>query len=400
MDVPARAGLRRQRSVDRSLVLTVVSLLLFGLIVSFSASSRIGLAIGDDVTYFLKRQLIWIGLGLAAGAVMMAVDYRTWRRYSVMLMIGTVFALFGMLLVGYETFGAERWVLASGSIQPSELAKFTVVVYIADWLSGKRDEIRDIQMGLLPFAILVGLVCGLVLAQNDLSTAVLIALVATAMFFTAGAHIGQLLASGAVSTLVLFLMIWSTPWRFDRIQNFLDPYEDPTGGGFQVIRSLESFKRGGLFGVGLGQGQEKEVLPAPHTDAIFAVLGEELGLIGALLVLGLFSILVWRGLKIAAGAPDRFSSLLACGITAWIGIQALINIAVATKSIPPTGIPLPFVSFGGSSMITCLMGIGLLANISRRVEPERARLYAHLDFRRGNGRTRLSRAHRARRIAQ
>ena len=392
--------IRRARRVDPALLGSVGALLLTGLLVSFSASSRIGANMAGDVTYFLKRQIVWILIGLLAAAFMVAVDYRVWRRYSVLLMAATLVGLGIMLLIGAEVFGADRWVLASGSIQPSELAKFTVVVYVADWLSGKRDEIRDLQMGLIPFAVLIGAICGLVVLQNDLSTALLIGLVATAMFFTAGAHLGQLLAAASVAGAVVAGFIYSSPFRMGRIRSFLDPYADPTGEGFQVIRSLASFQRGGLFGVGLGQGQEKEVLPAPHTDAIFAVLGEELGLLGCLIVLALFAWLIWRGLRISAGAPDRFSSLLACGLTAWIGLQALVNVAVATKSIPPTGIPLPFFSFGGSSMITRLMAVGLLANISRRVDPERTKLYAHLDFRRGDRRSRLSRAHRARRIGR
>ncbi len=391
---------RRARHIDPGLVGSVAALLLFGLLVSFSASSRIGAAMTGDVAYFLKRQILWIGIGVVAGGVMLSVDYRVWRRYSVLLMICTLLGLALMLVLGSEVFGAGRWLLASGSIQPSELAKLTVVIYVADWLSGKRDEIRDLQMGLIPFAILVGLICGLVVMQNDLSTALVIGLVASAMFFTAGAHLGQMLGAGAVASLVVALFIASSPFRRGRIRSFLDPMSDPTGEGFQVIRSLVSFQNGGLFGVGLGQGQEKEVLPAPHTDAIFAVLGEELGLAGSLLMLAIFAFFIWRGLRIAAGAPDRFSSLLATGLTAWIGIQALVNMAVATKSIPPTGIPLPMVSFGGSSMISCLMAVGLLANLSRRIDPKRAGLHVHLDLGRGKRRTRLSRAHRARSIGR
>jgi cell division protein FtsW len=234
--------------------------------------------------------------------------------------------------------------------------------------------------------------------QPDFSTALLIGLVATMMFFTAGADLLQLLTSGAVAGVVLVAVIMRAPYRLDRVRVFLDPELDPVGAGFQPLQTLKSIMAGGLTGVGLGHGQQKHILPTPHTDAVFAVLGEEMGMLGCLLVIALFAIIAWRGLKIAAGAPDHFASLLATGITCWITLQALLNVAVVTAMVPFTGIPLPFLSFGGSSLVMCMAAVGLLLGLSTHADPRRARLYATLDLRRRDGRSRLSRAHRARKL--
>lgn len=389
---------QRRPGADRVLLGATLILLLFGLLVTFSASYPVALNYGSERTVYLFRQCLWILAGSGLAFLMAAVDYRTWRHYSVLILAGTLAMLLATLAIGVTRYGGERWLVAGGSFQPSEFAKLAVILYIADWLSSKREDIRDLTLGLLPFALLMGIVCGLVVLQNHLSAAILIGAVATVMFFTAGAHLGQMLGSAAVAGLVVFTLILRSPYRMERVTSYMDPYADPWGSGWQVIRSLESFRQGGYFGVGFGQGQEKFVLPTPHTDAIFAVLGEELGLAGCLFVLALFAVIAWRGFRVAAGMPNRFGSLLAVGLTAWIAGQALLNAAVATNFIPTTGIPLPFISYGGSSLIACLAGMGLLLNLSRRVDPARVRLYGHLDFRRGDRRSRLSRAHRARRL--
>lgn len=395
-DVTAALPLRPRRQVDRVLAAAVGALLLLGLLVGYSASFPVALNYGAETSVYLVRHAIWMVVGLGAAGFMLAVDFRTWRQWSVLLMAGTLALLLVTLAFGVNRYGGERWLMAGGSVQPSELVKLTVIVYIADWLSSKRDQIRDVTLGLVPFAILMGVVCGLVLLQNHMSTTILIAAVAVTMFFTAGAHLGQMLASGSVAGLVILALIVRSPYRWDRVATHFDPWADPWGSGWQVLLSLESFQRGGLFGVGLGQGQEKHVLPMPHTDAVFAVVGEELGLAGSLVILALFAVIAWRGLRVALGVPSRFASLLATGITCWIVGQALLNIAVATNAVPTTGVPLPFVSYGGSSLITCLAGVGLLLNLSRRVDPARVKLYVNLDLRRGDRRSRLSRANRAR----
>jgi cell division protein FtsW len=389
---------RGRGEIDRILAGAIAALMLLGLMIMYTASYSMAFSVFGDANYFIKRQLLWAVVGLAVGGFMLAVDYRTWRRYSVLMMAGTLVMLVAILAFGATRFGGQRWMMGGGSIQPSELAKLAVIIYIADWLASKRDDIKDVTLGLIPFAILMGIVCGLVILQPNFSTAMIIGAVATAMFFTAGADLRQMLISGAIAAVVLVGLMLQAPYRFERVKTFLDPAADPSGSGYQVLQTLNSIVRGGVLGVGLGQGQNKHVLPAAHTDAIFAVLAEELGLIGCLVVLGLFAVIAWRGFRIAAGAPDRFSSLLAVGMTCWIVVQALVNIAVVTAFMPFTGVPLPFVSSGGSSLVMCLAAAGLLLNISRRVDPARAKVYAHLDLGRGHRRARLSRAHRARSV--
>jgi cell division protein FtsW len=393
------AGGRLRRSLDPVLVASVASLLVLGLLVSYTASFPVGYAFFDDGGYFLKRQVAWIALGLAAAGVGVAVDYRTWRRYSGPAMVATVVALAALLVFGVARFGGSRWALASGSVQPAEMAKLTVILFIANWLASKRDQVRDFSLGVLPFGIITGSVCGLIMLQPDFSTGLLLAAVSTAMFFLAGAELRHLARAGSAATVLLVLVMFSAPYRIARWLTYLDPENDPTGGGYQVIQALRGIMRGGLTGVGLGNGQIKHILPVPHTDAVFAVLGEELGLVGCMGILILFVLIAWRGFRIAAGAPDQFGTLVAVGITSWVVMQALINVAVVTGVIPFTGMPLPWVSFGGSNLVACMAAMGILLNISGHIDHERARVYAGVDFRWRNRRSRLSRAHRARRLS-
>jgi cell division protein FtsW len=306
-------------------------------------------------------------------------------------LLGLVLAL----VFGQPQNNSARW-LMGGSIQPSELAKLGVVLYMADWLASKREAVRDALDGLVPFAIIIGLVCGLVLRQPNFSTAVLIGVVAVAMFFVAGADLRQMLVAGAFAAVGLSLIVLQSPYKLDRVRSFLDPMRDMSGSGYQAITAMQAFSAGNWTGVGLGAGQAKLVLPVAWSDAVFSVLGEETGLLGCLTVLALFAVFAWRGLRIAAGAPDRFGSLLATGITVWILAQALISVAVVTGFAPPTGIPLPFLSYGGSSVVTCLVAVGLLLNVSTHVDDHRARIYANLDLGWGNRRARLSRSRRGR----
>lgn len=346
----------------------------------------------------MKRQAAWTVLGVVALLAMLAVDYRRWQPYSTWVLGAALVTLIAILVVGAERFGGQRWIVSGGSVQPSETAKLAVIVYVADWLASKRADIVDIKMGLLPFAMVIGLVCSLIIMQPDFSTAVLVGLVASVMFFTAGADVVQMILSGSAVTGLLTVVMMQAPYRAARIGAYFRGDDAPAADTYQIAQALQSIQRGGLLGVGLGQGQQKHVLPAPHTDAVFAVLGEEMGILGCLAVLVLFAVIIWRGLRIAAGSRDPFASLLAVGITSWIATQALLNIAVVTRLVPFTGIPLPFVSFGGSSLVMCLAGIGLLLNLSCHIDEQRTRIHAPLDLRWGNRRSHLSRAHRARRL--
>ena len=356
---------------DVALVLAVATLLAVGLIMVYSTTYALGFRLYANPNFFLVRQGMWVVVGVAALLVMTRVRYTGWQRISVLVMAGMLLLLAALLIFGGERFGGRRWFFG-GSVQPSELAKLAVVIYIADWLSSKGEQIRDVTYGLIPFAILIGVVTGLILLQPDFSTSMLIAATAFAMFFVAGAEVKQLAISFLVGGLALAILILQAPYRLERIAVFLDPMSDPSEDGYQIVQTLRALVRGGVTGQGLGNSQQKlGALPAAHTDAIFAVLGEELGLVGGLVVIGLFAILAYRGFRIAQNAPDTFGMMLATGITAWLAFQALINIAVVTSTMPFTGIPLPFISFGGSSLVTSMAGVGLLLNISKYSVTER-----------------------------
>jgi cell division protein FtsW len=389
---------RAGRRYDPLLLGAVAALVGLGVLVTYTASYSVGYTYFGEGDYFLKRQLIWMAIGLAAAVFAIGVDYRTWRRYAAPAMAVTVVALILLVFFGSDRFGSARWV-SGGSFQPSELAKMALVVYIAHWLAAKRDQLNDFSLGFVPFGVITGLVCGLVILQPNFSTAVLLAIVASAMFFVAGAPVKHLLQAGGVALVLLVGVMLQAPYRIARWEVFLDPESDPTGGGFQILQSLGAISRGGLLGVGLGNGQNKHLLPAAHTDGVFAVLAEEMGTLGGLAVLILFVIIAWRGLRVATGAPDLFGSLLAVGITTWIVLQAAVNMAVVTAVVPFTGIPMPWISFGGSSFVACTAAAGLLLNISGHIDDERLKIHPNVDIRWRNGRSRLSRAHRARRLA-
>jgi len=380
-------------------MLAVAGLVIIGLMMVYSATFDWSYQKYGSSFRIASRQFLWVGLGLIALMVMAGIPYDWWQRVAVPVMGVALLLLVLVLFVGDERFGARRSFFG-GSVQPGELAKLATAIYVAAWLASKGDQIRDVTYGLVPFAILIGMVAGLIVMQPDISTAVLIVLTALAMFFFAGADIFQLAIGGIVSGITFLVLINQLPYARQRIDEYLQIWRDPTRVGYHIQQALIALGSGGLFGVGLGQGQEKlGYLPAAHTDSIFAVLGEELGFVGCLVVVGLFVLLAYRGFKIALEASEPFAALLACGITCWLTFQALINVAVMTGLLPFTGIALPFISSGGSAMVVSLAGVGLLLSVSRgrRVgkqvrKGERRR--AHLDRRWGNRGTRLSRSGR------
>ena len=381
---------------DYVLVLVVAGLVIVGLMMVYSATFDWSYQKYRSCFRIASRQFLWVGLGVAAMAAVAAVPYDRWQQAAVPVMGVALLLLILVLFVGEERFGARRSFF-DGSIQPGELAKLAMVIYVAAWLASKGEQVRDVTYGLVPFAVLIGIVAGLVVMQPDLSMAVLIVLTALAMFFFAGADIFQLTIGGTVSVLTFLVLINQLPHARQRIEDYLQVRRDPTLVGYHIRQALIALGRGGLFGVGLGQGQQKlGYLPAPHTDTIFAVLGEELGFVGCLAVIGLFVLLAYRGFKITLEAPDAFAALLACGVTCWLTSQALINIGVMTGLLPFTGIALPFISSGGSAMVASLAGMGLLLSVSRgRRTGKRVREGSHqganLDRRWGNRGTRLSR---------
>ncbi len=364
---------------DYWLVLAVGGLLVLGMLMVFSTTFDYGLRFQNNPAYYIERQFGAMVLGLFGIFVIMQFDYHVLRRISVPFLGVTLLALLAILFFSERILGAQRGIVA-GSYQPAEVAKLAIVLYISHWLSTKGDRIKQLTYGLIPFSIITSVVCALIVRQPDLSTAGLIALVCFTLFFVAGADWRQFAIAGALGGFVFLTLMLTLPHAAARVDAYATALVDPTQSSWHVQQSLIALGRGGFLGVGLGESTQKfGPLPLAHTDGVFAVLGEELGLAGALTVIGLLALLVWRGLRTARLARDSFGFLLALGITCWLAYQSLINIAVITAVIPFTGIPLPFLSYGGSSMLISLIAAGILLNISRdaalsrRSQPQRRR---------------------------
>ena len=376
---------RRGRGVDLPLLIAVGMLAALGLMMVYSTTFDWG----STPTEYLTRQAVWLALGIVVMLVIIRVDYTVLHRLSVPLMGLGLVLLIAVLLFGSKMFGSQSTFLA-GSIQPAELVKLITVLYSADWLASKGEKIRDVSLGLIPFAVVIGVIAGLVVLQPDFGTAGVIALTAGIMFFLAGADIKQMIVGLIVGGATFMLLLFNTPHAQERIQSYVDAVHDPVKASYHVQQAFIALGSGGLTGTGLGAGRQKfGYLPLPHTDSIFAVLGEELGLIGALFVIGLFACIAYRGFRIALNAPDVFGTLIAVGVTSWIVIEALTNIAVMTGILPLTGVPLPFISYGGSSLVSLMAAVGLLQSVARASRKGLTR--ALVDRGRRNGRPRLSR---------
>ncbi len=363
--------------VDYWLLLAVAGLMVVGILMVYSSTFDDGILVHQDATYFLKRQFWALLLGLVGMAVVLQFDYHSLRLISVPALGLTLVALFILLFFGEAVFGARRGIYA-GSYQPSEVAKLTMVIYIAHWISSKGERIKDLTYGLLPFSIITGVVCALIVGQPDLSTAGLLALASFALFFIAGADLKQFGIVGVVGVATFLFLMLTLPYARVRVDDYLTALRNPIEGSYQLRQVLIALGTGHWFGVGLGEGFQKfGPLPAAHTDGIFAIWAEETGFVGSLTVLALYSVFVWRGLRIATRARDQFGFLLAVGLTCWLTFQALMNIAVITAVIPFTGISLPFISYGGSSLVVSLLAVGILLSISRD-----AALARHLQTRR------------------
>jgi cell division protein FtsW len=381
---------RQAHAPDYPLILAVVALVGLGLIMVFSTTYMLR---PNDPAYFILRQLGATALGVVLLLFLMRSDYRRWQRVSVWVM-GIAVVL--LIIVLFKGGGAEarRW-LFSTSVQPAEIVKLALVLYIADWLSHKGAELKDLVYGLLPFGLLVGAVAALLILEPDFGTAILLILTAVSIFFIAGADILQLAMGSVLGGGAILLVAIAEPYRMNRFKDFLNPFKNMNGIGWQISQALIALASGGFFGKGLGSSlQKQEWLPLAYSDTIFAVIGEELGLLGCLLVIGLFALLAYRGFRIALQAPDRFGSLLATGVTCWLVLQAMVNIGGITASLPFTGVPLPFISYGGSSMVTCLAGVGLLLSVSRQTQRLGGLNRAALDLGGWDGGPRLPRSRR------
>jgi cell division protein FtsW len=359
----------RKLKSDKLLFTATLILVCASLVMVYSASAVIGMEqYHQRPTYFLFKQATFALLGLVLMPVLMRVDYRHYRQPSV------IWAATGMLalalvgvLFGPRINGARRWFGVAGiGVQPSEFAKLVIIFYVAAILERRMDRIDDLKYSLLPIAIVLGGIVGLIMLQPDLGTALSIIVIVCAMIFAAGINYRYIIGLLLVSLPAAYIVLMSADYRRRRMMVFLNPWEDPLGDGFQIIQSLIAVGTGGVFGRGLMAGVQKLFyLPYPHTDFIYAVIGEELGLAGATAVLACFCVIAWRGLRTSMRAPDRFGAFLALGITAMVVVQAFFNISVVLGLLPTKGIPLPFVSFGGSSLLISMVGMGILLNVSQ-----------------------------------
>jgi len=352
--------------MDVPLLLTVVALLVFGLLILYSASWDFSLAAYDNPLQMISRQAIWMILGVLGAALLARFDYHHWRKLVVLAMALTIILLISVLLLSEIRFNAKR-AFFDGSVQPSELAKLVAIIYLAVWMFSKRQSLQSIQLGLIPLGMILGIIGGLIYLQPDLSAAGTVLILGGLLFFLAGGDLKQIIFLLIVALVGGWLVVRVSPTGAQRVEFFLSGIKDPTQSSYHVLRSFEAIVNGGVFGTGIGRGETKLLgLPVPPTDSIFAVVAEELGLVGSVALIGLYSALVWRGMVIARRAPDMLGTLLASGLSLWLGLEALINMAVMVGLMPFAGNALPFISAGGSNLVVSLAAIGILLNISRQ----------------------------------
>ena len=358
----------RKLKIDRLLFTATLLLVCVSVVMVYSASAVIALERFQQPYLFLTKQALWSVLGLAVLGVATRVDYRTYRNEAfIWCLLALVVLMLVAVLFSAPVNGTRRWFGVGGlGIQPSELAKVACVFFTALMLERRMHRIDDLSYSLLPIGLIAGLVFTLILLQPDFGTSISLAVIIAVMVFAAGLHYRYVVGLVLVALPAIYLVLVAAPYRRRRLLAFWDPWADPLGDGFQIIQSLVAVGTGGVFGRGLMGGVQKLFyLPEPHTDFIYAVIGEELGLVGATAILLCFCVIAWRGLRISARAEDTFGAFVALGLTTMIAAQALVNISVVLGLMPTKGIPLPLVSFGGSSLLINLLGAGVLLNISQ-----------------------------------
>jgi len=352
---------------DMVLYTLIMAMVVFGLVMVYSASAVYAKQKFGSATHFLHRDLIYAALGLLAMHIGARTDFGAYRRWCYPLLASAIGLLVGVLVTGVRINGARRWFHLGGlSFQPAELAKLALVIYLAHSLAKKAEKIRSFTIGFVPHMLVASLMMVLLLLQPDLGTAVVLGVTTLIVLFVAGAKISYIVMAFLAAAPVVYQVIVGTPWRMKRMLAFLDPWQYRHDVGYQITESLISIGSGGATGQGLGDGKQKLFfLPEAHTDYIMAIVGEELGLVGIGLIALAFSVLIWRGAKAALGARDAFGTYLAFGITTLFGLQSLVNLGVVLGALPTKGLPLPFISFGGSTLIVDLFAVGILLNISR-----------------------------------
>lgn len=357
---------RRQRPFDYAFLAIALLLLHFGCVMLYSASAILADRDHSDPLFFLKRQLVWAVFGLLLMTAASRFNYNRLREWVWPIVLLTV-TMLAAVLFSDPIAGAKRWIrLGSFGLQPAEFAKLTVVLFLADYLDRKRSKMSSILSGIFIPGLIIGLILVLIALEPDIGTPVLIFAVGSMVLFIGGTRLKHLAGTLCCAVPVLLFELLRLPYRRDRLLNFLHPFSDAQGTGYQLVQSLLAVGSGGWFGKGLGASKLKLMyLPKPHTDFIFPVVCEELGLLGATMVVGLFALLLIRGIRIAKYAPNLFGTILAAGLTFMICLQALFNISMSIGLLPTKGVPLPFFSYGGSSLLTTLIAIGILLNISR-----------------------------------
>ncbi|GIQ68704.1 putative lipid II flippase FtsW [Xylanibacillus composti] len=360
---------------DFILLALTILLVGFGILMVFSASSPRAAHLLDDPLYFTKRQIIWAILGTICMLFLMNIHYTRWKKWFVPFFFGCVILLL-LVLTRDPVNGARSWLsIGNFGIQPSEFVKLATILYMAALIEKKGEAFRDLKKGLMPVVVIVGVVTGLIMLQPDFGTAMVFVMTTAIVIIAGGAHLKHIMVGASLAAVCSFILINlyllitdGNDYRFQRIATYLDPWHDPLGSGYNIIHSMYAFGHGGLTGAGFGQSIEKLFyLPFPYTDFIFSIIGEELGLIGTLLFLLTYLALLWRGIIVALRCPDLFGSVVGVGIVSLLAIQALINIGGVSNAIPMTGVTLPFISYGGSSLLASMISMGILLSISREV---------------------------------
>jgi cell division protein FtsW len=361
---------RRIGHVDYPIVLMVGLLCAFGLVMVFSASyyyAQNTASVGYDGYYFIRKQAVYLAIGFPMMMLISLIDFRKLEKFKVIAVLASIVLLVAVLIFGQETNGAKRWIVVGGqSIQPSEIAKFGMMLYMCSFMARKQAVMTSFTKGMVPMLLVIGVICGLVMLQPNMSMAVIMGLMGYSLLFVGGCDTKQMLLLAVVFVGLFALLAVIEPYRMARLTSFVNPWADSLGDGYQLIKSYYALGSGGLFGVGLNNSHQKLLyMTYGESDFIFAIVCEELGLIGGLIVLAAYGFIVYRGIRIALLCKDRFGSMLAGGITVVFGLQVFVNIGVCTGLLPTTGQALPFISAGGSSMMIFLAAIGVLLNISR-----------------------------------